>query len=149
MRVVFVDPVLEAHRLHLVDERMAAWATVKHKTQHQLATQHPKPPALLAQPTHEASVGLAVEQFQPDPLATFASKPAQANGRYLGRVMREDTYFVYQDVGMGELVRHAKADLAGNYRSLPKSGIDVDIRYDANRHVHQVQEIQRSRGVQR
>lgn len=136
MRVVFVDPVLEAHRLHLTDERVAAWATVRRRPQHQLATQHSKPPAPLAQPSHEAPAGLAVEQLRPDPLATFASKPAQENGRYLGRVMREDTYFVYQDVGMGELVRHAKADLAENYRSLPKSGIDVDIRYDTNRHVH-------------
>lgn len=150
MRVVFVDPVLEAHRLRLMSERMAALATVTHRPQHQPTTQHPKPPAPLAQSTQEAPAALAVEQFQADPLvATFANKPARANGRYLGPIKREDAYYLYQDVGMGELVRHAKADLAENNRGLPKNGTDVDIRYDAGRHVQQMQEIQRSRGIRR
>ncbi|GBL45075.1 hypothetical protein SFMTTN_0879 [Sulfuriferula multivorans] len=150
MRVVFVDPVLEAHRLRLVSERMAVWATMKHRPQHQPTTQHPKPPAPRVQSTQEAPVALAVEQFHTTALiATFANKPARANGRYLGPIKREDAYYLYQDVGMGELVRHAKADLAKNNRGLPKNGTDVDIRYDASRHVQQVRELQRSRGIRR
>lgn len=150
MRVAFVDPMLEAHRLRLVGERMAALVKVKHRLQHPPVTPHPKPPAPLLQSTREVPAVLGGEQSHTTVLiATFANKPAQANRRYLGPIKHEDAYYFYQDVGMGKMVRHAKADLAEAYRGLPKNCTNVDIRYDASRHVQQVQAIQRSRAIRR